>query len=266
MRQWIRWALAPGAFAIGTFILYRQLIKKQSQVTKTTAKAEFRVRAPTLPRSDTLRPTRLTADELTSELEASFRDVYRQLISVIQGVTFGYLASVTFSNINNLNIAKWLALLTCMVALLIVWHEYMVVVTAVAWIPTILDTTLPFGLGIAEFAMITFAVRSTREFLLASAIAYVIALVACGNSWFHARRGFPISTTVHGLISRYIRFQTFAAIGGVITTWALFSLSLTFASARLDLIYAACTFVTTVPMLVHSIWQWNLPLLRGQLT
>lgn len=201
-------------------------------------------------------------EELASRLETSFRDVYLQLISVIQGVAFSFLVSVVYSNISDLNISKWLALATSLVAILVIWQEYMVGATAFAWIPTLMDTVIPFGLGIFEFTLIIVAVGPTRYFVLALAIGYLLGSAAWGNCWFHATRGFPINATSYSLFGRYIRFGVYMMLAGSIILIVLFGLDSTFNNATFDVICAACVLPTILPLLLHSIWHWNLPLRR----
>jgi hypothetical protein len=93
-------------------------------------------------------------DELMVRVEASFRDLYLQLLSIIQGFAFGFLATTTLEHKGQLDPAEWVALAGCLATIVVVWQDYMVGATAFAWVPTLLDTIVPFGLGIAEFAMI----------------------------------------------------------------------------------------------------------------
>jgi len=161
----IRRALGSGVLAIGTLIFCRNLLQKRRKVAHVVSSDEIPVsRRNSL--TDDLELSREAWDELVSRLESSFRDVYLQLLSIIQGVAFGFLATITLSRRSSLNAVEWWALLASLVLVLTVWQDYMVGSTAFAWIPTLLDTIIPFGLGVAEFAMIAFAVGPTRDFLI----------------------------------------------------------------------------------------------------
>lgn len=262
-----RLSLGSSLFAIGAFLLYRQLYNKQSQSQASKVPAGTEIKVSTLsPRpGDIVQPTMAVSDELESRLESSFRDVYLQLLSVIQGVAFGFLATITLSNAASLKTSNWFALLTCLVVILIIWQEYMVGSTAFAWIPTILDTITPFGLGIIEFAMIGFAVGPTRPFLLVMLIAFLLGMVAVANWWFHAKRGFPINNSSYPLLGRYIRFTFLANLVGFAVVSPLVVLSLSLNNGIFDLISAICVFATVVPQLFHSIWDWNVPLRKARM-
>ena len=71
----------------------------------------------------------------------------------------------------------------------IVWQEYLIGATAFAWIPTILDTTVPFLLGIAE-ALVILQIRiSVARFLGACFFLAVLGFIAYVNYVLQARRG-----------------------------------------------------------------------------
>lgn len=253
--------LGFGALALGAVLFARKLTAKR---TSQSPAIDVEVTSPhsNLPQSDTLPPAQGASSELISRLESSFRDVYLQLLTIIQGFAFGFLATTTLAAANSLTLPKWLTLTTCLLIILVIWQDYMVGATAFAWIPTLLDTIIPYGLGLAQFALITFAVDSARNFLLALAITYVLGIIAWGNFCFHAQRGLSINATSYVFLGRYGWFGLYACIAGVVVVGTLYTLSLAYNSSRLESIFAACTLATIAPMFVRSIWHWNLPLRR----
>lgn len=197
------------------------------------------------------------SEELIHRLESSFRDIYLQLLSVIQGVAFGFLAATSLSNRERLGIAQWLALLVCFFGILVIWQEYMIGATAFAWIPTVLDTIIPFSLGLGEFFVIAFATGSTRTFLLVLAIAWLSGVVAQGNYWFHARRGFEINRSSYPPLGNYVRFGFFATLSGFFGVTMLFWLSLKTSSKVLDSVLVGCALAALILILLRPIFQWN---------
>lgn len=264
MGRWTRWTAGSGMLVIGAFIIYHKFVEKRTPPATIATNLELDIPRPYSLVDDKLNQT-CAGDGLASRIESSFRDVYLQLTSVIQGVALAFLASTTFSSVSDLSMPKWLAILTCLVVIIIVWQEYMVGATAFAWVPTILDSVIPFGLGVAEFAMIAFAVGSTQNFLIIFTIFNLLGTVAWGNCWFHARRGFAINTISYALLGQYVRYGFFGTALIAVVLSVLSGLSLIFSGSKLDLFFVACAFATTVPHLLHSIWHWNLPL-RRQLT
>jgi hypothetical protein len=91
----ITWTLGSGALAIGALVLYRQLAERQTQASNPITNAANI--GPNF--ADTREGTRAVSNALAVRLEASFRDVYLQLLSVIQGVAFGFLATTTILNV-----------------------------------------------------------------------------------------------------------------------------------------------------------------------
>jgi hypothetical protein len=246
----IIWIACASTLTVGALAAYRRMTRDSPDVgAVSTDRPEDHDATPGL-------------DELMSRVESSFRDVYLQLMTIIQGFAFGALATTTVSNGFRFNAAQWFELLTCLTAILIIWHEYMIGATAFAWIPTILDTVVPFGLGLAEFSMIASVTGSTEEFLLAVTAAWLIGAIAQGNFWFHARRGFAINETSYWMFRSYVRFGFFANVAGFATVAALFALALMFHGSMTNTIFAGFTLAMTVPVLLRSVWQWNVPIRR----
>jgi hypothetical protein len=60
----------------------------------------------------------------------------------------------------------------------VVWSEYLVAALAFAWIPSFLDSLLPFSLLAAELFLAQFIYHDLQRWLLAMAAASIVALVA----------------------------------------------------------------------------------------
>lgn len=199
-----------------------------------------------------------------SRLESSFRDVYLQLISIIQGVAFGYLAAAALNDTNKKDAPEWVALALCLMTIITIWQEYVVGATAYAWIPTLLDAVIPFGLGIVEFALITFAHRSTHSFLIALLVTWSWGTVAQGNFLFYSRRGFDINKSSNRLMSRYVLHGTYLTAAGAVFIGILLLVRSFLLGDAHDSLLMALSLVIALPMFFRSIWQWNRPLNREQ--
>jgi hypothetical protein len=199
--------------------------------------------------------------ELISRIEASFRDVYLTLISIIQGVTFGFLAASAFADpLPNAN--QWIAYIICLTTIIVVWQEYMVGATAFIWTPTVLDAVVPFGIGIVEFLLIANARQSVGEFLTSFAIYLGAGVVGYTNWLFHARRGADLNIYIsYPRLGGYVRFGTRVCIADFIT-----SLGLIWVHAAVtwinDIVFLVTALCLMSPLLLHSIVNWNRTLHR----
>jgi hypothetical protein len=218
-------------------------------------------RLPSMNSSDLNKDHSPTQDfsKLTERVELAFRDVYLTLISIIQGVTFGFLATSAFGS-STPNRNQWIAYAICFIAIILVWQEYMVGATAFTWTPTVLDSVVPFGIGILEFLLIASVRQGVGAFLASFAAYFGAGIVAYGNWLFHARRGVDLNTKIsYPRLGRYVRF-------GVITCAANFVVSVGFIGARHifaginDVVYLIMALSLMVPLFVHSIFNWNIPL------
>lgn len=101
-----------------------------------------------------------TPEMLREQINDFFPSYYTTLISIIQATSFGYLL-VSFSNylvLSNDPISYHLVLYLINFSIIIaVWYEYMMGSASLRWLPNILDSVLPFLLGMAQFSLIYFA-------------------------------------------------------------------------------------------------------------
>jgi hypothetical protein len=196
---------------------------------------------------------------LTERIELAFRDVYLTLISIIQGVTFGFLATSAFGG-STPNRNQWIAYAICFIAIIIVWQEYMVGATAFTWTPTVLDSIVPFGIGILEFLLIASVRQGVGAFLAAFAAYFGAGVVAYGNWLFHARRGVDLNTKIsYPRLGRYVRFGVIACVANFFASIGLISARHIFAEIN-DVVYLIMALSLMLPLFVHSVFNWNIPL------
>lgn len=199
------------------------------------------------------------ASQLTDRVESAFREVYLTLISIIQGVTFGFLAASAFSDPTP-NRDQWIAYAICLIAIVVVWQEYMVGATAFTWTPTVLDSVVPFGIGILEFLLVASARQGVGAFLASFTAYFGAGMLAYGNWLFHARRGVDLNRKIsYPRLGRYVRFGTTICIVNFVASFGLYWFHRLYTSVN-DVIYLIVALSLMLPLFLHSIVNWNIPL------
>ncbi|MEJ3748145.1 hypothetical protein WEI85_33275 [Actinomycetes bacterium KLBMP 9797] len=199
--------------------------------------------------------------ELVARIEAAFRDVYLTLISIIQGVAFGFLATSAFADPLP-DLGQSIAYIACLLAIIVVWQEYMVGSTAFIWTPTLLDSFVPFGVGLVEFLLIASARRTTGAFLACLVLFFAAGVVGYGNWLFHARRGGDLNTrTSYPILGRYVRFGTTVCALDLLAAIGLLGLHHR-GTGLSDVAFASAALVLMLPLSLHSIANWSIPLRR----
>ena len=109
-----------------------------------------------LHRGDTMTKKNNNISELRDQIINFFPSYYMTLISIIQATALGYLlynvsqqVTAVFSDFPLL-----LIYLITFFVIMIVWYEYMMGSASLRWMPTILDSVIPFTLGIGQFSLI----------------------------------------------------------------------------------------------------------------
>jgi hypothetical protein len=76
------------------------------------------------------------------------------------------------------DLANWLLSAATLLGLLLVWHDYLMQALAYVWLPTLLDSAVPFAFLVAELFMAHFVYGNERAWLLAAGMAYAVGLAA----------------------------------------------------------------------------------------
>lgn len=194
------------------------------------------------------------------QLEEGFRDTYLALISIIQGFTLAFLAERIFTDPPP-TAEQWLAYTVCLMMMVTVWMEYLVGSTSFTWIPSLLDSIIPFGLGMAEVPLIIGARMDAGAFLTRLAIFLAVGLVAYANWLCHADRGGELNRHSYPILGRYVRFGAIACSALLATTVALVALR----DADIgfgDIAALVATLILVQPLFLHSIFDWTIALRR----
>lgn len=142
----------------------------------------------------------LTSEEFAKRITGSFPSVYLTIISIIQGVALGILASNSFGYVKRVGPLPhdWpLVLIYTVFSLLLiilVSFEYTWFIGVFQWSPTFWDALVPIVLGFTEVGPMFFLDRPrvwwllTAFFCLAGAGGYLNSLLNCKEEMFGGNR------------------------------------------------------------------------------
>jgi hypothetical protein len=197
--------------------------------------------------------------------ENAFGAVYLTLISIVQGVALGYLAQTISDRYESLSLDEAGRVVATFLLFLTVWQEYMVKASAFSWVPTILDTLVPFILGAVEFLMVASTSKPLTHYLLLVSIFYGLGAIGCLNYYFQATRSqSKMSQDARRVISVHFRTQYLIATGCFLYStgiWIAAMMAGPFGQSWLP------GWLSIVPALVFAlsiIPRWNRPILMAR--
>ncbi len=135
---------------------------------------------------ESLRQPPLTRS-LGTRLQEQFAPAYLTLTSIIQGVALSARVGRVEATSAHFDAADWVVAAATLVAFLAVWHEYLMQALAYVWLPTLLDSVVPFAFLVAELFMAHFVYGNQRAWLLAASLCLAVGVVAAGTSQVKAR-------------------------------------------------------------------------------
>jgi hypothetical protein len=134
-----------------------------------------------------------------ARLRQQFAPAYLTLTSIIQGVALSALVVRVEGTYEQFGLANWLLTTATLLAFLLVWHEYLMQALAYVWMPTLIDSAVPFGFLVAELFLAHFVYGNERVWLLVAGLAFVLAIVAWGTTHAHTQENAGVLKAVAGL-------------------------------------------------------------------
>jgi hypothetical protein len=131
------------------------------------------------------RPTQSpTPEVIRQRLTGPFTTAYLTLASIIQGVALTALVSRVEATYGSFAVADWVLSTTTLLVILIVWHAYLRQALLYTWLPTFLDSLVPFAVVVVELFLAHLVYQTEQAWLLAYGGFYLIGLAA----WFYQNR------------------------------------------------------------------------------
>jgi hypothetical protein len=127
-------------------------------------------------------------NDVIERIKSQFSSVYLTLISVIQASVLSYLMVCADGLLARLTARSAVLLVTTFLVIVSSWNEYVMGSTTFRWVPTVIDSFLPFLLGASEFLMVRALGRSSSAWYLWLAAFCLFGYVAFVNQYRSARR------------------------------------------------------------------------------
>jgi hypothetical protein len=118
--------------------------------------------------------TKQAPETVSQRLKSQFAPAYLTLTSIIQGVALAFLAARVEATYTQFDATDWLLTAATFVGFLVVWNEYLMQVLAFVWVPTLLDSLVPFAFLACELFMAHFVYNNLRGWLLTLGLIFVV--------------------------------------------------------------------------------------------
>ncbi|WP_236788440.1 hypothetical protein [Amycolatopsis sp. GM8] len=164
------------------------------------------------------------------------------------------------SNYHDLRLVNSLRVVVDFLTILAIWQEYMVGATIFAWVPTVLDSMVPFALGAVQFALCTSLRSGFGTYLLEATGTITIGTVAYANFAFHARRGFRSNQSSYRFFRPHVRFGLLCCVCGFIgitSLWLIGELSGLSNNEHYQILAGGLGALCPAALVLHFIPHWN---------
>jgi hypothetical protein len=117
-------------------------------------------------------------ETISHRLKEQFVPVYLTLSSIIQGVALAILAARVEATYASFDATNWLLTIATFIVILAVWNEYLMQVLAFVWMPTLLDSLVPFAFLACELFLGHFVYQGLRNWLLTLGLTLLVGIAA----------------------------------------------------------------------------------------
>ncbi len=198
------------------------------------------------------------APEIVSQrLKSQFAPAYLTLTSIIQGVALAVLTARVEANYTQFDATDWLLTIATFLMFMTLWHEYLMQALAFVWMPTLLDSLVPFAFLASELFAAHFVYHGLRGWLLALGLSFVVGGAAQQLTLTQARLLGEENRDVVGALRPLSRMR--AALSAVIIVaslgaWALYDI-LRLGQEAFVVALVAAIFI--IVFLGSSVPYWN---------
>lgn len=118
-----------------------------------------------------------------------FASAYLTLASIIQGVALAALVQRVEGTYGSYDATCWVMVAATFLAILVIWHEYLVMVIAYEWTPSLIDSVVPFVFVAAEVFTAHFVAHDVRNWLFAYSAIFAAGFMAWLVTWRQTASG-----------------------------------------------------------------------------
>lgn len=194
-----------------------------------------------------------TPTSVAARLREQFAPAYLTLTSIIQGVALSTLVIRVEGLSEHFTLANWLLATATLLAFLLVWHEYLMQALAYVWMPTLVDSAVPFAFLVAELFLAHFVYGNERTWLLVAGLAFGLAIVAWGTAHAHTQENAGVLTAVAGLSPTRV-LPSIICIVLFLGIWALYDV---LHLGQVSGLVAAVAVVAIAGVIATTVPYWN---------
>jgi hypothetical protein len=203
-------------------------------------------------------------ETISQRLRGQLAPAYLTLTSIIQGVAFSFLAVRVEATYAQFNATDWLLTIATFVGFLTLWNEYLMQVLVFVWVPTLVDSLVPFAFLASELFTAHFVYNDLRNWLLALGLTFVVGTVAQIVTSMQARTLPEENRDVARALTPLGRVR--AVLGTVIlvfclAAWALYDV---LRLGQVQIVVALAALVAIIVFLGSSVPYWNRVLAYAQ--
>jgi len=196
-------------------------------------------------------------ETVSQRLKGQFAPAYLTLTSIIQGVALAFLAARVEATYTQFDAMDWLLAAATFVGFLAVWNEYLMQVLAFVWVPTLLDSLVPFAYLACELFMAHFVYHNLRGWLLTLGLIFVVGALSQVVSSMQARTFADENRDIARVLAPqgWVR----AALNVVfvvlsLCAWALYDV---LRLGQVPFIVALLAFISIIVFVSSSVPYWN---------
>ena len=198
------------------------------------------------------------APEVVSQrLKSQFAPAYLTLISIIQGTALAFLATRVEANYPQFATTDWLLTIATFLALVTLWHEYLMQALAFVWMPTVLDSLVPFAFLAGDLFAAHFVYHGLRGWLLAFGLIFVVGAASQILTFTQTHLLDEENRDIIRAVAPYGRMR--AILSAIITVLSLCAWILYDALrlGQVQLVVALIALVAIIAFLGSSVPFWN---------
>jgi hypothetical protein len=194
---------------------------------------------------------------LTQRLKGQLTPAYLTLTSIIQGVALAFLAARVEATYALFDTTNWLLTIATFLGFLTVWNEYLMQVLMFVWVPTLVDSLVPFAFLASELFTAHFVYGGLRYWLLSLGLTFVAGTIARIVTSKQARTFPEENRDIDRALMPPIWVR--AALGTVIpvlclVAWALYDV---LRLEQVQIVVALVALVAIIAFLGSSVPYWN---------
>lgn len=198
-------------------------------------------------------------EAVATRLKGQFAPAYLTLTSIIQAVALSALVVRVEATYERFDAADWLLVTATFLIFLLIWHEYLMQSLAFVWLPTLLDSLVPFAFLVVELFMAHLAYGGQRTWLLIGGLGFAVGVASFltastqSQSPAHAAENSGVREAISGTLR--IRFASNIVPGVLfLMGWALYDV---LHLAQVQFVVALLAVICVVARIAGTVPYWN---------